>query len=273
MLSALVSDPISTAFAKGATTYQAYLRSPHGRLRLEVIWHQLLGFMEKAWGADRRPLQVLDIGCGPGELSLRLAARGHAVVLLDPVEEMLRLAVETARALEAPPVIPPRFVHGSLEEAHGLFGNSTFDLLLCHALLEYLPDPRSALHPLRTLLTPGGFLSLVAVKRWQEVLRLAIRDGKLDEARRALAGDAPMDSLFGLPRNGVVTDHVQAQLEAAGIDLIAHAGVFVFADYLPAGRLEDPAYFPALLRLELEAGSLAPFREVARYLHLWGRRA
>ena len=211
------------AFAKGASAYKAYLKGPHGRLRLELIWHQLLRFMEEAWGSDRRPLQVLDIGCGTGELSLRLAARGHGVILLDPVEEMLRLAEETARALESPPVIPPRFVHGSLEQARHLFGKSTFDLLLCHALLEYLPDLRSALLPLRTLLTPGGFLSLMAVNRWQEFLRLAIRDGKLDEASRALAGDAPMDSLFGLPRNAMLKDHLQSQLEAAGIEIVAHA--------------------------------------------------
>ncbi|MCI0369968.1 MAG: methyltransferase domain-containing protein [candidate division NC10 bacterium] len=268
-----MSTPISIAFARGAAAYKAYLESPHGRLRLELIWHQLSGFMGKAWGADRRPLQVLDIGCGTGELSLRLAARGHAVVLLDPVEEMLRLAEETARALESPPVIPPRFVHGSLEVAPALFGKSTFDLVLCHTLLEYLPDPRSVLALLRTLLTPGGFLSLVALNRGQEPLRLAIRDGKFEEARRALAGDVPMDSLFGLPRNGMLKDQLQAQLEAAGINSVAHAGIFVFADYLPAGRLEDPASFAPLLRLELEAGGLSPLREIARYLHLWGRRA
>jgi len=262
-----------TAFAKGASAYQAYLKSPHGRLRLELIWRQLSDFMGKAWRADRRPLQVLDIGCGTGELSLRLAARGHAVIFLDPVEEMLRLAEETARALETPPVIPPRFVHGSLEEACDLFGTGTFDLLLCHTLLEYLPDRRSALVPLRALLVPGGFLSLVAVNRWQEFLRLAIRDGKLDEARRALAGDVRMDSLFGLPRNGVLKDQLQAQLEAAGIHIVAHAGIFVFADYLPAGKLEDASCFSTILHLELEAGGLSPFREVARYLHLWGRRA
>jgi S-adenosylmethionine-dependent methyltransferase len=264
---------MSLALAKGASAYKAYLESPHGRLRLEVIWHQLSGFIGKACGAGRRPLQVVDIGCGTGQLALRLAAQGHAVTLLDPVEEMLRLAEEEAQTLESPPVIPPRFLQGSLEEAPDLFEKTPFDLLLCHTLLEYLPNPRSALVPLRTLLTTGGFLSLVALNRGQEPLRLAIRNGKFDEARRALTGEVPMDSLFGLPRGGMVKEELLAHLEAAGIDVVAHEGIFVFSDYLPAGRLEDPSCFPTLLRLELEAGGLSPFREVARYHHLWGRRA
>ncbi|MBI4390286.1 MAG: methyltransferase domain-containing protein, partial [candidate division NC10 bacterium] len=81
-----------TAFAKGASAYRAYLASPHGRLRLEVIWHQLAAFLQAAWGREAAVRRVLDVGCGTGELPLRLAAQGHAVTLLDPVEEMLHLA-------------------------------------------------------------------------------------------------------------------------------------------------------------------------------------
>jgi len=263
---------MSIAFARGAAAYKAYLESPQGRFRLEVVWHQLCGFMGRAWGADHRPLKVLDIGCGTGEVALRLAARGHAVDLLDPVDEMLALAEEKARALESPPAIPPRFLRGTLEEAPDLCGREPFDLLLCHALLEYLPDPCSALVPLSALLPPGGCLSLVVLNRWQEPLRLAIRDGKLDEARGALAGDRPRDSLFGLPRSGMTTAELLPCLEAAGIHIVAHEGVCVFSDYFPAATLEDPSWFSTLLRLELEAGSRSPFREVARYVHLWARR-
>lgn len=260
------------AFAAGASAYKAYLESPHGRLRLEVVWHQLTALMEGAWGGDARPLRILDIGCGTGEVALRLAARGHTLVLLDPVDEMLALAEEKARALEPPPAIPPRFLRGTLEEAPDLCGREPFDLLLCHALLEYLPDPRSALVLLSTLLTPGGFLSVVALNRWQEPFRLAIWDGKLDEARDALAGDRPRDSIFGLPRSGIVAAEFLPHLEAAGIHTVAHEGVCVFSDYLPTETLGDPSYSSTLLRLELEAGSRSPFREVGRYLHLWGRR-
>lgn len=268
-----VRQVMLTAFAKGVSAYRAYLGSPHGRLRLEVIWHQLAGFLQAAWGREAGPRRVLDVGCGTGELPLRLAAQGHAVTLLDPVEEMLRLADESVRAQAPPPAIPPVLVRGSLEEGPGRFAQSPFDLVLCHTLLEYLPEPGSALAPLRRLLAPGGHLSLVALNRWQEPFRLAVRDGDLEGARRALAGDGLRDAVFGLPRSGLERERLSAEVAAAGITVLTCAGVLVFADYLPARSLEEPDSRERLLRLELEAGARTPFGEVGRYLHLWGRRA
>jgi S-adenosylmethionine-dependent methyltransferase len=206
-------------------------------------------------------------------MALRLAAQGHAVTLLDPVDEMLHFAREKARALAAPTAPPPCFLLGSLEQAPALLGGRAFDLVLCHTLLEYLPDHGNAVRALRGLLTPGGCLSLVALNGPQEPLRLAIRDGDLEGARRALTGEGTADSLFGLPRQRVLIEDLRVHMEAAGIALVGYEGVFVFTDYLPTETLADPIRFAALLRLEVEAGARAPWREVARYLHLWGRRA
>jgi S-adenosylmethionine-dependent methyltransferase len=265
--------PSVMSFGKGASAYKAYLESPHGRLRLDILWHQLSMFLIKAWGAEPPRLDVLDVGCGTGAVALRLAASGHAVTLLDPAEEMLGLARERARTLGPHPVNPPRFVAGTLEDAAALLPHETFDVVLCHTLLEYLPAPVGAIPLLRGLLSPGGFLSLVTLNHRQEPLRLAIRDGKLDEARKALANPGTADSLFGLPRAAMAFEALRSALEVTGIEVVGRAGIFVAADYLEPRDLEEPSYFNALLRLEVEAGVRAPFMDIARYLHLWGRRA
>jgi S-adenosylmethionine-dependent methyltransferase len=215
---------------------------------------------------------VLDVGCGTGAVALRLAASGHAVTLLDPAEEMRELARENAQALTPAPAFPPRFIAGTLEEAAALLPHKTFDLILCHALLEYLPAPLTALPLFSALLSRGGCLSLVVLNQWQEPLRLAIRDGKLDEARKALVSPGTADSLFGLPRRAMTFDALRSALEAAGIQPVGRAGLFVAADYFAPRDLEEPSHFNALLRLEVEAGMQSPFMDIARYLHLWGRR-
>lgn len=265
--------PISMSFAERVSAYEAYLKSPHGRLRTEIVWQQLSRYMAAGWGPKPPPLEILDIGCGTGELALRLAARGHAVTLLDPAKEMLDLAQEKARALDLPQSTLPQFVVGSVEELPDLLKGTVFDLLLCHTVVEYLSTPESAVVPCRLVLKPGGFLSLVSLNRWQEPLRLAIRDRKIDEATRALAGESFTDTVFELPRKAMVADELHRHLESAGIEVIDHQGILVFSDYLPPTMVEDSPHLSTLLRLELETGARSPYREVARYIHLWGRRA
>ena len=267
-----MSKPIASAFRKQAFAYRDYLEGPYGRLRQEVAWRRVSTFIETVWGANPAPLRVFDAGCGTGELTLRLAAKGHQVVLLDPVEEMLRLAMEKAKALSPPPTFPPCFLQGALEEAPSLFKEGAFDLVLCHLLLEYLPDPRPALAALRHVLRPGGLLSLIALNRWQEPLRLAIRDRKLDEARSALARQSSQDSLFGLPRLAFGREELKPFLEEAGLEILEEGGISIFIDYLPKEAIEDPSPFEALLSLEEEAGKSSPLKDVARYLHLFGLR-
>lgn len=268
-----MNKPIALAFREQAFAYRDYLEGPYGRLRQEIAWRQLATFIERVRGAMSIPLRILDAGCGTGGLALRLAAKGHKVTLLDPVEEMLRLAMEKAKTLSPPPAFPPCFLQGALEEVPSLFKGGAFDLILCHFLLEYLPDPRPAITALHHALRTGGLLSLVTLNRWQEPLRLAIRDLQFPEAQRALLPTTSPNSLFGLPRRGFDKEELKALLEEVGFEIPEEGGISIFADYLPKTVIEEPSMFEALLSLEEEAGTSSPLKDVARYLHLFGRKA
>ncbi|MFI6813945.1 class I SAM-dependent methyltransferase [Nonomuraea sp. NPDC050328] len=117
-----------------------------------------------AWAARLRswlpplPVDVLDLGCGTGSLTLLLAGQGHRPVGVDLSPRMVALARTklTAAGFEAgvvvgdaadPPVAGP------------------FDVILARHLLWTLPDPEAALRHWVTLLRPGGRLVLIE-GRW-----------------------------------------------------------------------------------------------------------
>jgi ubiquinone/menaquinone biosynthesis C-methylase UbiE len=98
--------------------------------------------------------RVLDVACGTGLVSLRIAeavGAAGAVVGTDisgqMIDEAQRIAAERALA------------NASFERADAEalpFGSATFDAAVCGLGLMYVPDPIKALAEMRRLLKPGG---------------------------------------------------------------------------------------------------------------------
>lgn len=113
-------------------------------------------------------LRILDLGCGPGNISFRLArACPHATVLgLDGSEPMLAIAMERLRA---EPALEGRlsFRSGRLPlasaELEALGGG--FDLLVSNSLLHHLADPQALWGTLAGLAAPGAWLVLRDLRR------------------------------------------------------------------------------------------------------------
>jgi SAM-dependent methyltransferase len=256
-------------FDRATRAYDEYLSSPLGKLRDELAWHWLAEALQGSSGA----LNVVDVGCGPGLLGLRLAEAGHRVCLLDPSPNMLALA--RARAEMLPRVVRERlrYCQADLEEFASSGANAPFDLVLAHVVVEYLPSPDAALSSLAALLRPGGLLSLVFANRDAEPLRRALLRRQAEEVRAALTADLFPEQLFGLQRRMLAPVWVQEQLELMGMAVVAEHGIRVFADYLLDDESESKrSNLTAIYGLELEAADLFPWKYVARYVHTLSRR-
>ncbi|MCD6461146.1 MAG: class I SAM-dependent methyltransferase, partial [Thermoplasmata archaeon] len=118
---------------------------------------------ETRWfeGLLPRGSRVLEVGCGSGRNLLFLAERGHRVVGLDPVDELLTLAEENigkARVWDR-----VELVGGDVRSLP--FEDGTFDGVLCIAVLHHLPSREERLLGLREclrVLAPRG-VGLVSV--------------------------------------------------------------------------------------------------------------
>ncbi len=100
-------------------------------------------------------LQLLDIGCGPGTVTVdlaRLVAPGPAIGV-DSSAEVVAQAKEYASNRDLPNL---RFEVGDLFAL--AFEDESFDVVHAHQVLQHLDNPEAALVEMRRVLRPGGVL-------------------------------------------------------------------------------------------------------------------
>jgi S-adenosylmethionine-dependent methyltransferase len=258
--------PTLAAFDTKAKVWEDYTVMPLGRLRQELT----LRYLGQHLGSLVRSLKVLDAGGGTGSYALPLAQQGHQVCLLDFSAQMLAIARQKAEQLDPSLLGRMDFCHAPVEEIPRLFPPEHFDLILCHTLLEYVSEPWEVLRTLITVLRPGGLISLLFANPYADPLRWALTRGDLEKARLALCEQVSSADLFGLPRRTFTAEMVQETMNQVRVEMVAEYGIRIFADYLPVEKLADPEFFARLLELEAVAGTLYPYKLIARYTHLLG---
>ena len=257
---------LDTSRFQGADKYAAYLKTPSGRLRSELAWENLRRFLPRN-PSNRR---ALDVGGGTGFASVQLAQMGYEVLLLDSSEEMLRIAREQAGFGSVASRIS--FFHGEAGRLPELFDAESFDIVVCHNLLEYAENPVAMVRAIASVLRKDAVLSLLVRNRAGEVLKEAIksRDWKLATAN--LTEETVVDTLYGEPVRIFTPHEVRDLLARAGMDVVAEHGVRVFFDYLGLEYLADTAY-SQIFELESTLGARPEFSAIARYIQAIARRS
>jgi len=250
-----------------ADKYAAFLRTTEGRLRTDLAWANLRGFVP----ADASGCHALDIGGGTGTLALRMAELNFEVALLDVSHPMLALAKKETEAKQ----LGSRISFHSHGAAHlsDLFQPAFFHAIICHNLLEYVDDPFAVLRGLAPLLRQDGksIVSLLVRNRWGEVLKAAIKGHDAEQATMLLSADTVLESLYGQPVRVFDPDHFRKMVELAGLEPLSMRGVRVVSDYVGCETLTESAY-QRLLEFELLLGEQPPLAGVARYIQLIARR-
>lgn len=138
-----------------------------------AIWPQ----EEKFFDRYSLPSQarIADIGCGSGEITVRLAARypGAELVGVDILDSSVAYA--SRRHAELAPRV--RFEQGDAFELG--FADDQFDLVVCRHMTQAIPEPERVLAELQRICKPGGWLHVLS----EDYGMIHLPAGKLDPDR------------------------------------------------------------------------------------------
>lgn len=239
-----------------------------GALRLAVLEQDFRQFFPQAVATENKEtLRILDAGGGQGQFGLQLASHGHSLLLCDISTQMLELAKANALSKCLPDI---EFRQCSIQQISAQVNRGEeqpFDLVLCHAVLEWVVDQPGLIEALLPLVKVGGVLSLTFYNRHGLIMKNLLR-GKRPSILDAEFKPSP-GSLT--PTRPLEPAMVLQAFDNANWQILCHSGIRVFHDFLlsPEGRAMSDE---ALLSLELELSRQEPYRSLGRYQHLLVQR-
>jgi S-adenosylmethionine-dependent methyltransferase len=234
--------------------------SSKGFIRWNVLWEDLLTELPHL---GKGGLSILDAGGGAGRMTMALAKLGHHVTLVEPATEML----EKARQLVSSEKLSGNvmFINQALQNFRP---TQPFDVILNHAVLEWLAKPKVALEQLVTHLKPKGYLSLMFYN-CNAALFKHILAGDFSEA--LLSDQNSFVGSWNEPCKPLYPETVIGWLEEFGVTIKSKAGIRIFHDFIAEkdreGKLEE------LLVLEKATRKREPFASLAQHIHMVAQKS
>ena len=245
-----------------------------GDIRLAVLRRDIFEYCAQMSKDLNRPLRILDVGAGLAQIAIELAASGHSVVINDIAENMLKKAKLNAEKIDQDLditwyVCPYQQLGEKLTDNVNSDGQDTFDLIMCHALLEWLAEPAAVMDFFDQYLTDNGALSLC----FYNPVSFDYRNLIMGNFNLLDNTDYKADDTKSLtPNYPVAKEEVESWLTAHHYQTVRTSGLRVFHDYTPLkrGGNNDPE---AVIRMELRYSQFEPYKWLGRYLHVLANRS
>ena len=213
---------------------------------------------------DSKGTKVFDAGGGQGHFALDLARYGCDIVLCDLSQDMLETAKQqvVAAGLET----NFRFINDSVQ-SYLVHDKQTFDIVLCHALLEWLENPLEVLRMLADALRPGGYLSLIYYNLDGLIYKNLLRTNFKKIRKQQWSGFR--GSLT--PTHPLQRQQVNEWLITLPLTPLCESGIRVFSDYI-LDKSQRERDRDGVIEMELAFSRRDPFRYFGRYVHVLLRK-
>lgn len=239
-----------------------------GDIRIAILQRDLFEHVLKA--DQKNKLRILDAGGGQGQFSLILAALGHHVTLCDISADMLALAAEDVKSRGLEKHVELR--HESIQYLAECVsqvdsGFLPFDLVLCHAVMEWVMDPELLLKNLTSLVSHDGYLSLTFYNENSVIMKNLLRGNFERVTQKDFVGFP--GSLT--PTQPLAPERVYNWFARLPLEILCKSGIRCFHDYILDPKIPQQST-EELMTLEMQLSQQEPFLSMARYIHILSKR-
>ena len=233
---------------------------PWGKLRYHSTWKNITKHIED------RPLRILDIGGGDGMDAIHYASLGHSVTLTDCSSTMLSEAKKSAEEKGVNQSL--RYIQTGVEAVPDLSREDPFDLILCHMMIEFVPDAQALLRNTCKLLSTNGLFSVLDTNRYSDVYMQAFQKKSLAGAYNAAGQKEYFHPWVNRLTPRFSAEEIIDQFSQNGCSLVGHYGVLSVCAYLPNEPKFDPEYYSELVKLEDNLTDRFPYYLLARFFQV-----
>lgn len=225
--------------------YLDTINTPWGKLFYRLVWHNI----------ECEGKKILDFGSGLG-VTADYFAKNNDVTAIEPNEEMIEHRFCNNEYSQ---------IFGGIEQLRKA-PNQSYDMIICHNVLEYLDNRTELLCEFSRVLKPDGFVSIVKHNKAGKIMQKAVFEYKINEALELINHGIAVSANFGTINeydNCELEKHCEGSFE---IDKIYGVRMF-FALQRNELKMESD-WISNMYNLESTTEEIPEFRNIAFFHHV-----
>ena len=216
------------------------------RLFKRIVWKQL---------GEIRGKHILDFGSGEG-ITANYLAENNNVIAIEPSKEMISNAWTDNTYTQ---------IVGDVLTLADIV-DCTFDIIICHNVLEYVDNKAMIIKELSRVLKEDGFISIAKHNRAGRVMQMAVLLDDFERANKLLDGENGTASKFGAIRYYEDDDIINWEPE---LRIKECFGIRTFWDLQQnQAKHSEEEWQEKMIQLEMRVAQIEEFRKIAFFHHL-----
>lgn len=219
---------------------------PWEYLMKRIVWQQL---------GDVQNKKILDFGSGIG-VTANYLAKKNEVTAIEPDEKS----------------VEERWMDNDYTQIVGgidvlrTFSDESFDMIICHNVLEYALEREDIVKEFERILKPEGVISIVKHNRAGRVMQMVVLLNDFEQAHSLLDGNDGMTSKYGSIRY-----YEDGDIESwcPKLKIVKTLGMRTFWDMQQNQELhKEPDWQDKMVEIEMRVSEIAEYKEIAFFHHL-----